>query len=126
VDALEVEASTALLGGADAATDAAPSLSLYLAAYENKLESRVSAGENGGRILAHDFVVLEWQGPFELPAGGSGERAPPGAPDAGVTLRRNLPLLPRAVPERSGAVAFVQNRRTGDVLQALMLPACPG
>jgi hypothetical protein len=126
-DALEVEASTALLGGADAATDAAPSLSLYLAAYENKLESRVSAGENRGRILAHNFVVLEWQGPFDLPAErGSGKRGPPGGQDAGLTLRRSLALLPTAVPERSGAVAFLQNRRTREVLQALMLPACPG
>src|SRR5499426_1637057 len=37
---------------------------LYLAAYENRLESRVSAGENRGRTLSHDHVVLEWVGPL--------------------------------------------------------------
>src|SRR6185436_8497323 len=37
---------------------------LYLAAYENRLRSRVDAGENRGRTLTHDHVVLEWQGPL--------------------------------------------------------------
>src|SRR4051812_34660493 len=87
---------------------------LYLAAYENKLSSVVTGGENGGRTLAHDYVVLEWQGPLEF---ASGPR---------LAARRDLPLLPKAVPANSGVVAFVQNRRTAEVLQALMLPACPG
>jgi len=87
---------------------------LYLAAYENKLVSQVSAGENRGRTLAHDYVVLEWQGPFPL----SGE--------APLVREQSLPLLPKAVPANSGVAAFVQNRRTAEVLQALMLPACPG
>jgi hypothetical protein len=91
--------------GADAA--------LYLASYENKLVSRVAAGENRGRTLAHDYVVLEWTGPIAF-AGATAE------------ARRSLPLLPKAVPANSGVAAFVQNRRTGDILQALMLPACPG
>ena len=85
---------------------------LYVAAYENKLSSDVSSGENQGRRLAHDYVVLEWQGPMAL---GS----------APLAQRRTLPLLPRAVPTHSGVAGFVQNRRTGEVLQALMLPACP-
>jgi len=85
---------------------------LYLAAYQNRLESRVAAGENQGRTLAHDYVVLEWQGPFAF---GAGNR---------VAERRNLPLLPRALTAHSGVVGFVQDRRTAEVLQALMLPAC--
>lgn len=107
--ALEVEASAERLGSGRTG-DAA----LYLAAYENKLTSRVQAGENRGRTLAHDYVVLEWQGPFELPAA------------ARLLERRTLALLPNAVPANSGVVGFVQNRRTAEVLQALMLPACPG
>jgi hypothetical protein len=87
---------------------------LYIAAYESKLSSAVTAGENRGRTLSHDYVVLEWQGPLDLPAAGR------------LADRRDLPLLPKAVPARSGVVAFVQNRRTAEVLQALMLPACPG
>jgi hypothetical protein len=87
---------------------------LYLAAYENKLASQVTAGENKGHSLAHDYVVLEWLGPFGFAAG------------TGLTERRELPLLPKAVPGNSGVVAFVQNRRSLEVLQALMLPACAG
>lgn len=89
-----------------------PDAALYLASYENKLVSRVAAGENRGRTLAHDYVVLEWVGPIAF-AGATAEG------------QRTLPLLPKAVPENSGVAAFVQNRRTGAVLQALMLPACP-
>jgi len=87
---------------------------LYIATYENKLAGAVTAGENRGRTLAHDYVVLEWQGPFEI---GPGLRR---------SERRELPLLPRAVPANSGVAAFVQNRRNLEVLQSLMLPACPG
>lgn len=104
---LAVEVRAELLGpgeGADAA--------LYLAAYENKLVSRVLAGENRGRMLAHDYVVFEWVGPIALTGGRLRER-------------RTLPLLPEAVRGHSGVAAFVQNRRTAEVLQALMLPACP-
>jgi hypothetical protein len=85
---------------------------LYLAAYENRLESRVSAGENRGRSLAHDHVVLQWQGPLAF----SG---------AQLALERALPLVPGALVANSGVVGFVQNRRTAEVLQALMLPSCP-
>ncbi|HKQ28288.1 MAG TPA: DUF1223 domain-containing protein [Burkholderiales bacterium] len=69
---------------------------LYLATYESRLEN----------------VVLEWQGPtmFLEPR---------------LVAQRQLALLPKARPERSGVVGFVQSRRTGEVLQALMLPACP-
>jgi hypothetical protein len=86
----------------------------YLAAFENKLSSQVSSGENKGRTLPHDYVVREWLGPI------------PFEPSLKLDERRVLPLLPNAVPQHSGVAAFVQNRSTGDVLQALMLPACPG
>ena len=85
---------------------------LYLASYENKLVSRVAAGENEGRTLRHDFVVFAWEGPIAFTGG---------------TLReeRRLRLVPGAVRAHSGVAAFVQDRRTAEVLQALMLPACP-
>jgi hypothetical protein len=86
---------------------------LYLGAYENKLVSEVKAGENRGKSLPHDYVILQWAGPLEFKRGTLSER-------------HVLPLLPRAVPGHSGVVAFVQNRATAEVLQALMLPACPG
>jgi len=100
---LEVEASAELL---QPAADAV----LYLAAYRSRLESKVTAGENRGRLLSHDYVVLEWLGPFAL----TGRRVE----------RRTLPLLPGAPAASSGAAAFVQNGRTGEVLQALLRSAC--
>ncbi|HEX9397263.1 MAG TPA: DUF1223 domain-containing protein [Burkholderiales bacterium] len=114
---LEIHAAKGtLLDVAAAAELVAPAAdsdpALYLAAYQNRLESRVNAGENQGRTLAHDYVVLEWQGPFAF---GAGQR---------VAERRELPLLPRALAAHSGVVGFVQDRRTAEVLQALMLPAC--
>ena len=106
--ALEVEARAELLDRTQK-DDAA----LYLATYENKLSNRVTAGENRGRTLAHDYAVLEWEGPFAF------------SRDARLLEQRVLPLLPEAVPANSGVVGFVQNRSTTEVLQALMLPACP-
>jgi len=106
-DMLETTVEAALLdpaGEADAV--------LYLASYESRLVSRVSAGENEGRTLQHDYVVLGWVGPIPFTAGRLAER-------------RRLPLRPTAVRAHSGVAAFVQNRRTAEVLQALMLPACP-
>jgi hypothetical protein len=107
-DAFEVAADADLLDLLQQA-DAA----LYLGAYENKLVSEVKAGENRGKTLPHDYVVLQWAGPLEFKG-------------AKLSARQTLPLLPKAVPGHSGVVAFVQNRATGEVLQALMLPACPG
>ena len=107
-NAFEVEAAAEL-------ENAVPpeNMALYLGAYENKLLSEVRAGENRGKTLPHDFVVLQWAGPLEF----QGHR---------LAARQALPLLPKAVPAHSGVVAFVQNRATGEVLQALMLAACPG
>jgi len=104
---MQVEANAELMDPAH--KDAA---ALYLAAYENRLVSKVAAGENRGHTLAHDYVVLEWQGPFGF---GAANR---------IAERRELPLLPKAVAANSGVAAFVQNRRTAEVLQALMLPSC--
>ena len=88
------------------------SSAVYLAAYENRLASEVKAGENRGKRLQHDFVVREWIGPIAFGEGLKLEES------------RTLPLLPGADPKNLGVAAFVQNRSTGEVLQALMLPAC--
>ena len=69
---------------------------LYLAAYENR----------SGR-----YVVLNWLGPFRF----SGAK---------LQAQRSLPLLPGAMPANSGAVGFVQDRRSAEVLQALIRAAC--
>jgi hypothetical protein len=82
---------------------------LFVAVYENGLANRVTAGENRGATLRHDFVVREWWGPLALDAAGAASIARPVSPErlAG-----------------GGVAAFVQSRRTGEVLQALALPAC--
>jgi hypothetical protein len=69
---------------------------LYLAAYQSRLENRQ--------------VAFEWLGPFPV--------------REGVSERRTLPLLPGASAESSGVAAFVQDRRTREVLQALLRPPC--
>jgi len=107
-EAFDVEAAAELLEGLPPAD-----LGLYLGAYENKLISEVKAGENRGKSLPHDYVVLQWAGPYEFKG-------------AKLVERQRLGLLPKAVPANSGVVAFVQNKANGEVLQALMLPACPG
>jgi hypothetical protein len=105
-DAFEVEAAAELLGASPG-----PEIALFLGAYENKLLTEVKAGENRGKTLPHDYVVLQWAGPMEFKG-------------ARLAERHLLPLPPKAVPGHSGVVAFVQNRATSEVLQALMLPAC--
>lgn len=87
---------------------------LYVAAFQNRLHSRITAGENRGRSLEHDYVVLDWQGPLAI------------GPQGRIDERRKLPLVPNAAPADSGVAAFVQNRRTSQVLQAVMLSACSG
>lgn len=106
---LDVEASAELV---DAPKEGAAAL--YVAATQSKLVSKVSAGENRGRILEHDHVAFEWLGPHEF--GSSGRLA----------KRLAMPLPPRAEAGQVGVVAFVQNRSTAEVLQALLLLACPG
>ncbi len=71
---------------------------LYLAAYESRPKD--------------DHVVLQWEGPVPLGR-------------AGLQLERALPLLPGASAANSGVVAFIQNRRTAEVLQTLSLATCP-
>jgi hypothetical protein len=104
-EAFVLRALAAVAGPADR-----PDAGFYVATYENRLESRITAGENSGRVLHHDHVVLEWRGAYAL-----------------GTRQLELALLPKAKIADSGVVAFVQNRRTGEVLQALSLAACtPG
>jgi hypothetical protein len=85
------------------------STALYVALYENGLANRVTAGENRGATLSHDYVVREWWGPVGTDATGN------------AALERSLDAQRLT---QGGIAAFVQNRRTGEVLQALALPAC--
>lgn len=84
----------------------------HLALYENDLATPVAAGENRGRKLRHDFVVRELAGPFTLGSGDS------------FDIAHNFRLARGWKPDDLHVAAFVQNRQSGDVLQALAAPRC--
>ena len=84
----------------------------YLAVYENNLVNAVTAGENRGKQLRHDFVVRAFAGPFPVDARG----------DAAFVHR--FPLDPAWKNADLRVASFVQSRLTGDVLQALETPVC--
>jgi hypothetical protein len=89
-----------------------PSSQTWLALYENNLATEVTAGENRGKRLAHDFVVRDIAGPFPTDAQGR------------VSLQHRFTIDKRWKTRDLSVAAFVQNARSGDVLQALAL-ACP-
>ncbi len=86
---------------------------LQLAVAQNGLASRVTAGENRGEHLRHDFVVRDFR-TFARKAPGDGEIAAEAAvaPGAGWEV------------DRLSVIAFVQDRKTGEILQALSAPVC--
>jgi hypothetical protein len=85
---------------------------LYVALYENDLSAAVKAGENSGASLHHDHVVREWLGPY------------PVDDKANSPWRQKITLKPDWKVKDMGAVAFVQNRSSGEVLQAVALELC--
>lgn len=95
------------VSGANASTET------YIALYENNLESQVRAGENSGKTLRHDYVVRRLIGPL--------------APDreGRVSLRRQITPEPGWKRVDLGVAAFVQDKATGEILQALQRHACP-
>ena len=89
-------------------------LALFVVVTQNGLSSRVTAGENRGEKLAHDFVVRDLVVSRDF--------------DSAQSIRAAFSFKPRAGwnPERMAVAAFVQNLRTGEVLQALSAPLCRG
>ena len=82
---------------------------LLLALTQDSLVSDVKAGENAGVRLTHDHVVRALRTGPAVGAGGVAE------------FDAVLPL-PAEAGTATTVVAFVQNARTGDVLQAQALP----
>jgi hypothetical protein len=79
----------------------------WVALYENNLATDIRAGENRNKRLQHDFVVRDLAGPF--PSGGFSHVFKVDA----AWKRRDLAVA-----------AFIQEPRSGDVLQALMVASC--
>ena len=96
---------------AEATTRTADPAALYLAVAENGLVSKVAHGENGGATLSHDHVVRAWIGPVPL-AGGT------------ARVQREIDLPPAWNRARLEVAAFVQQERTGQVLQAVAAHQC--
>lgn len=86
-------------------------LALFVAITENKLSSKVSAGENRGVTLSHDHVVREWIGPIALN-------------DGHAEIKQAVTTRSTWNPAQLGVVGFVQDMRTGRVLQAVGAPQC--
>jgi hypothetical protein len=89
-----------------------PGASAFLALYENRLANQVSAGENKGRRLEHDFVVRELAGPFAV--------------DGRNIVKHVFRLAPAWKTRDLAVAAFVQTAASGEVLQAVALPNCAG
>ena len=86
-------------------------LALVVAVLQDGLSSRVTAGENRGERLAHDFVARDLSiAPI------SGERS---------THTFEFKARPGWEASRLSVAAFLQDTGTGEVLQALSAAACP-
>jgi hypothetical protein len=77
---------------------------------QDGLASEVKAGENAGKRLAHEHVVRAWEPGLSVGPGGDLHRS------VRFTLPSDRGLL--------SIVAFAENARTGEVLQAVALPLC--
>ncbi len=82
---------------------------IFVAVYENNLESEVISGENNGRKLKHDYVVLDLFGGYSL--------------NDNQAFSKSIPLKQKWKSHNAGAVLFVQDKN-GIVLQSLSLPFC--
>ena len=82
-------------------------LAVVVAATQNGLASRVTAGENRGERLTHDFVVRDF-----VVHRGIGRASATFKPAPGWNIAN------------MSVAAFVQDARTGEILQALSAPLC--
>jgi hypothetical protein len=85
---------------------------VYLALYENNLSNQVTAGENRGKRLWHDYVVRHLARPFPVSSSGEG------------LFDQRFGLDPAWKTRHLHVAAFVQNEQTGDVLQSLAVAHC--
>ena len=88
----------------------AKNVDVFVAIYENKLVSKVNAGENSGRELKHDYVVRDFFGAYQM--------------NNQNEFSKNFTLNSAWSKRDAGAVIFVQNSQTGEILQSLALKFC--
>ena len=92
----------------------ADDLALFVAITQNGLSTKVKAGENRGETLRHDFVVRDLAMARDWMKGTA----------QSLTTTAEFAPRPDWKPDQMNVVAFVQNLRSGEVLQALSAPLC--
>lgn len=115
----QLQLSTASLANGDIALNATASAQdaniakradVFVVLYENNLVSKINAGENNGRELHHDYVVRDFFGAYQMNNLNQ------------FTKQFNLNNVWKS--RHAGAVMFVQDSQTGEVLQSLALKFC--
>jgi hypothetical protein len=84
----------------------------YIALYQNRQSSTVSAGENAGKQLRHNYVVRELHGPFDIGKNGM------------IEIDQTIKLNPSWRQRDIGVAAFVQDQSNGDILQVVARSLC--
>jgi len=92
----------------------ADDLALFMGLTENGLATQVRAGENRGETLRHDHVARDLKMARAWSANGE------------LATVVDFTMQPEWKRSRMRVVAFVQSLKTGEVLQALSAPLCPG
>lgn len=108
--AITLKTSAQAAKASDTKNSDAKNIDIFVAVYENKLVSKVNAGENSGRELKHDYVVRELFGAYQL--SNTNE------------FSKNFTLNYAWKNRDAGAVIFAQNSQTGEILQSLALKFC--
>ena len=90
--------------------EVAKNTDVFIALYENKLVSQINAGENNGRELKHDYVVRELFGAYQM--------------NNQNDFSKNFTLDANWKNRDAGAVIFVQDSQSGEILQSLQLAFC--
>lgn len=83
---------------------------IFVAIYENELVSQINAGENNGRALKHDYVVRHLFGAYRF--------------NDSSAFAKDFTLNALWKGKPAGAVMFVQDAGSGEILQSLQLPFC--
>jgi len=104
---LEIESEAALAAGREEEAD------LYAAITQSRLSTDVKAGENKGERLEHDHVVRSLG---KVGTVGTSRRS----------HSHSRPLDAGWKPDDLAVVVWAEDRRTGEVLQAVRLAACSG
>ena len=89
-----------------------PHSNAFLAIYENNLVNKIDAGENDGLTLKHNFVIRRLHGPISVDNNGV------------VHFKHSFIIKHDWKKNDLGIAAFVQNRVTGEILQAMAMPLC--